>query len=332
VPRRAEWRRASLPGAFLAGALLLLGARAAGQTPEELGRAREEFREALALQTAGDCASALVKFQSVGRVKMTPHVQFNIALCEERLGRLVAALGHYQLALSDAEVLGLDEVADPARRSAAALEARIPRLLVQRGAGAEGAVIELDGAPLGDTLLGQPLPRDPGSHVVSARFGDRVVFEQAFDLLEGAEHAVVVTAERRPPGAGPEPAEREPADVQPQGSTRRTIGYVAGGVGLASLVTAGVFIGLRQSAIGDLDRMCDGHACPPEAQPTIDRGRLYTGIAQGGVLLGVAGVSLGAVLLLGGDDAPASARSGPRLGVAIGGPGTLAGARVVGGF
>src|SRR5262245_42744549 len=65
---------------------------------EDLKRARERFAQAIALQTAGDWAGALALFKEVLAVKPTPQVRFNIALCEEKLGRLVAAMGDYELA------------------------------------------------------------------------------------------------------------------------------------------------------------------------------------------------------------------------------------------
>lgn len=336
APRRSANRTglSSLAvGATLA--LVIAGAprAASAQTSQDLARAREEFGEGLALQTAGDCAGALQKFQDVARVKMTPHVQFNIALCEERLGHLVAALGHYELALSDAEAAHVDEVANPARQNSQSLEPRIPRLVIRRGAGAEGAIIELDGSQVGDAVVGSEIRRDPGSHVVTARFGDRKVFEEAFELPEGSKHEVIVTATREQtplPGATPTAQTRTAAGAPSE--TRRTLGYVAGGVGLASLVTAGVFVALRQSAISDLEAECDGHACPPDAQATIDRGRLYTGIAEGGVLVGVGGIVAAAVLLFGGSQSSNEASDRASIDVSVGTPRALTGAQVLGRF
>lgn len=281
-------------------AAALTSASAHAQTKEDLDRARAEFREGLALQTAGNCAAAIEKFESVGRVKMTPHVQFNLGLCEEKLGRLVAALGHYQLALADAEEKQIEEVTTPSREAIKALESRIPQLTIKRGSGAEGALIELDGAALGDAAIGSPMRRDPGSHLVTARLGDRTIFQQGFDLAEGTTKEIVVASEQ--PVEQPSPASPLPIDTTYPASTertnRRTLGYVAGGIGMAGLVTAGVFLALRQATINDLEGRCRGLSCPPEAQPTIDRGRLYTGIAEGGVVLGALGLATGAVLIV----------------------------------
>src|SRR5687768_4217497 len=97
----ATRRKRGILRAALFTALSTIAVPAAAQDEEALAQARAKFNEAIALQAAGDCARALEKFQAVARIKLTPQVQFNIALCEERLGRLVAALGHYRLALVD---------------------------------------------------------------------------------------------------------------------------------------------------------------------------------------------------------------------------------------
>jgi hypothetical protein len=269
------------------------GARA--QTEAELERARDEFNEAIALQTAGDCAAALQKLKQVARLKPTPQVRFNIALCEERLGKLVAALGNYRISLEESEAAAIDEVAEPARQAITKLEQRVPRLKVVRGPGAESASIRLDGTPLGDAAIGPELRRDPGPHSVAAAVEGRPLFHSNFRLSEGEIRTIVVRAQ-----ASARERETRPVPAESQ-STKRTLGIVAGGVGIASMVLAGVFVFLRQDALDELDARCDGYRCPGSAQPAIDRGRLYTGLAEGAALLGVAGVGLGAVLLLGSD-------------------------------
>ena len=85
---------------------------AAENSAEALKRAREQFGQALALQTAGDWAGALTLLKEVAAVKSTPQVRFNMALCEEKLGKLVAALGDYELAAADARAEKADQVAE----------------------------------------------------------------------------------------------------------------------------------------------------------------------------------------------------------------------------
>ena len=76
------------------------------QTSDELSEARAAFQRGIELEQAKNWGGALKQFRQVGQVKMTPQVRYHIALCEENLGKLVAALGGYELALADAESVG----------------------------------------------------------------------------------------------------------------------------------------------------------------------------------------------------------------------------------
>src|SRR5689334_16529333 len=51
-----------------------------------LDKARAQFQQGLALETAGDWAGALSLFVQVAAVKLTPQVRFHVGLCEEHLG------------------------------------------------------------------------------------------------------------------------------------------------------------------------------------------------------------------------------------------------------
>ena len=75
-----------------------------------IDRARAQFQQGLALETAGDWTGALDLFQQVALVKLTPQVRFHIGLCEEHLGHLVAALGDYELAAHEADEAKVAEV------------------------------------------------------------------------------------------------------------------------------------------------------------------------------------------------------------------------------
>jgi hypothetical protein len=186
--RGLGWRRVRQAG-FAMPLLLALGLQAlpaAAQDAKELARARATFQQATELEQAGNWSAAVQKFREVGHGCMTPQVRFHIALCEDKLGRLVAALGGYELALADAGTVGPDfraEVEGNVNR----LRGRIPKLVIQRGAGAEAAVIELDGVSLGESSVGVDVPQDPGPHAVTAHSPNFQPFEATVSLAEGAK-------------------------------------------------------------------------------------------------------------------------------------------------
>jgi tetratricopeptide (TPR) repeat protein len=262
----------------------------------DVERARELFREGVALMAAENYAGALVKFKEVGRSRMTAQVAFNIAECEEKLGKLVAALGNYRLALAKAQEPGANApaVATNAPDRIAALEKRIAKLTVVRKEEKPNptAKIELDGVELAPAQLGSAIPTDPGERTLRVVSGERALVTRVVKVAEGESLTVTLNVpapvEQGPVGPGPEPT-----------SSVSIPGVVLTVLGGGMLVAGGVFLGLRQGAISDLDEQCGGdRSCPASAEETYDQGRLYTGLAEGFVPTGVAAATVGVVLLV----------------------------------
>src|SRR5690349_18792163 len=138
-------------------------ARAQTPSPADLQRARTQFQHGIELEQAGNWSEAIQQFRDVGVVRMTPQVRFHIAYCEEGLGRLVTALGGYELALAQADQVGPD-FKNEVQNAITVLRARIPKLLIQRGTGADAALVQLDGVDIGASSVGVEVPLDPGPH------------------------------------------------------------------------------------------------------------------------------------------------------------------------
>jgi hypothetical protein len=281
-------------------ALLAVPSTAGAQEPAQetsadaLKRAREQFGQALALQTAGDWAGALTLLKDVAAVKSTPQVRFNMALCEEKLGRLVAALGDYELAAADARAEKADQVAEEVEGRLEALRQRIPKITVKRGRGAETAEVAIDGVSVGDQVIGTPMPTDPGPHTIEAKAPGFKPFRKSLRLAEQQAETVELVLE-------PEPV---PAPGGVGGGVRSSgrspvFGYVIGGIGIASLGASGIFFGLRAGKISDLDKACPNRTCPSsEQQSDIEAGKRYTTIANVTLAVGVAAIAGGVVLVL----------------------------------
>ena len=130
------------------------GVAYAAPTDEDIARAKMRFEEGKTLEDANKWADALAAFHEVAAVKMTPQVRFQIAFCEENLGRWVEALHGYDdaVTLAQADEERAKEVlrAAPERRDA--LHPRVPRIDIElAGPGAEGATqftILIDGVPV----------------------------------------------------------------------------------------------------------------------------------------------------------------------------------------
>jgi hypothetical protein len=278
----------------LACALLGGQAPAFAQDAAELKKARAQFQQATELEQAKNWTAALQAFREVGQVRMTPQVRFHIAVCEEGLGRLVAALGGYELALADADKIGPDFKGE-VEENVTKLRARIPKLVIERGAGANSAAIELDGVAVGDSSVGVEVPLDPGPHAVTAKAPNHKPFDANVTLKEAETTKLELVLEELPPellrtGGGAPTPEKPPSKVVP---------FVIGGVGIASLIGSGVLFGLRQSTLAELEDACgaDGKHCPASKQSRYDDLKFYHYGAEVTLGVGIAAVGTAGALL-----------------------------------
>lgn len=225
---------------------------------DELSNARAKFQQAVEMKHAGNFAHALQLFREVGQVRMTPQVRFHIATCEEKLGKLVAALGGYELALAEAESLG-PEFQQEVEERASSLRSRIPKLIIERGSGAKAAKVELDGIELGTKSLGVEVPIDPGPHTIQAKAPGYSPYLSTLEINEGELERVSLSLEKLTHEDKPAPvaAGSEQAPAAKPIRTTRIIAYVTGGFTIVAGAATFVFWSKRSSALDQMERLCD---------------------------------------------------------------------------
>jgi hypothetical protein len=314
----AKFRR-KLPGRIVIGLCLrsaqlilpiaLTPQSAWAQDKQELSKARAQFQRAIELEQAGNCTTALETFREVGQVRMTPQVRFHIAACEEKLGRLVTALGGYQLAFADADSVGEDFKSE-VDRAVTRLQGAIPKLVIVRSTGAEAAEIQLDGEALGASSVGVPVPLDPGPHSVTAKAPGTLPFHETVTIAENEQKSVAVVLALAPP------LEPQRVGIRADGSlekpNRRLVPYVIGAVGVGSLIGSGVLFALRQSTLSDLEGKCGParNNCPTSAASEVSNLGLYNVTAQLALGVGIVGVGSAVTLLVLQKKSPAAKSTG----------------------
>jgi hypothetical protein len=83
-------------------------------------------------------------------------------------------------------------------------------------------------------------------------------------------------------------------------STKRTVAWIAIGVGAASLVGAGVSLGVRQSALSDAQNACGNTSltnCPSSVHDDVSRGQTASTLFTVLGIVGAVGLTTGIVLL-----------------------------------
>jgi hypothetical protein len=311
----------------------LPNAALAAPTAAEVEKARATFRAGTALEAANDWGNALAKFREVAAVKSSAQVLFHIGRCLEHLGKWTEAVGQYRLA-EDSVEKGKNEVQKEIEAARKALEARMPKLTIRRGIGADSVSIAIDGTPLGAPMIGAEMPVDPGPHTILAMEDGQERFSQKIAVHENESKSLTIDIQTErtavPPTSGPAVAPVVPPSSDDKPTNKggwKTFGYVAGGLGVASLVASGVFLYMRQKTISDLDKVCiDGH-CPPDSKSTEDSGKLYQTVSLVTLGVGVVGLAVGSVLVF-----TSKSESPAKVSVTTAAPGALGGLSVQGSF
>ena len=274
---------------------------AKGPSKKDLEGARKAFMDGLELEASTQWHDARLKFEEVGKVRMTPEVRFHIALCEEHEGLLLESLRDFETAEADAKAEGKTAVMKEAPEHATAIKPRIPKLKLKVPNDVEGVTLTLDGNAV-DPKNEDELPIDPGAHKIEASAEGRLPFSAELTLAEGESKTVTV---KLPTAAAAGPKDEPPAppveEAKPVVIERKTsaLAYVALGVGAVGLIGAGVFYAKRGAIKSDLEGACDADLrCKPDRQDDIDSGRRYTTLTNVFGAVGIVGVGVGVYLLV----------------------------------
>jgi hypothetical protein len=319
--RTAAWSRKAAGALVLGMALAAPTMSFAQATPEELAAARQLFNEGKELEKQKSYEGALEKFKKVAGVKMTPQVRFHIALCEENLGHLVEAINGFELAADEAKRAGstATEVAENAPKRAEGLRERVPTLQLTIAGKVLTSKILLDSAPVAAATIGVATPIDPGDHAVEVQDATgKVTFHKDLKLEERAhEHLEVEVNDVE---AAPVPTETVPIPPPPPPRSRAPV-FIAGGIGVASLITSGIFFGLRAGTISTASAGCKDPVnytgCPdtPAVRDAIASGQTDSTVAA--VTLGVGLAGLGAAGILWFVTNPKKVADPPKAGVTL---------------
>lgn len=284
------------------------------------GDAKVVFSRARELRAHGDCAAAAPLFRraweafpaGLGSLR-------NLAECETTIGHYASArrawldLTRALLAEHDPKYAGWD--AD-ASRAAQELAGKVAVLTVDvrvSDAAGEGPANEasnvtvlLDGERIPLAMLRTPLERDPGRHVVRAQ-GERLAsaVQRTVDVLAGQSESITLAV--RVPAGGratlPTPLDARPAAparADSSGSGFSALGWIAAGAGVLALGAGAVSFGVRQDALGELERSCprfESAPCDPSVAPTVARGHAAATAATVLVVGGTAALAGGIVVL-----------------------------------
>jgi hypothetical protein len=257
-----------------------------------------------------DFRGALDAYQKADAIMGVPTTGIDVARTHLVLGQLIEAWRVAGNVTRFPRKATEPEAFTRARRDAEALiEAVLPRIPTLR--------IVVDGAPPGAsidvTIDGVKVPAEqlqaakkvnPGEHVIRASSNGFAPAAGTTTLTEGQTSTLTLTLAPRtdPPGS----------------SGRSALVYASFGLGGAGLVLGTITGILSLGAVSAAKKTCAANgACPPSAQPDLDRSLTLANISNVGFGAGIAFVGLGVVGLVLTPRSSANAVSAPTAGVAL---------------
>jgi len=276
---------------------------------DDIAKAKKRFEEGKAFEDSEKWSDALAAFNDVAAVKMTPQVRFQIAFCDENLGHLVAAIRGYDEAVSLAQKdeERAKDVLKAAPVRAQALKAKVPHVNLDiTGAGAQKThfAVLIDDAPIDQGSLHAPIELDVGTHAIDLE----TVSSEGKEKKHVADVALAEHQEKTvrievplvdATDVGSEPIKEAPKP-EPEKPGNKIPAIVVGSVGIASLITSAVFLGLRQDTIATVSASCRSadmlSKCSPALKDTADNGRNYTYASVSLALIGVAALGTATAL------------------------------------
>jgi hypothetical protein len=275
------------------------------------------FREGREAMKGEELDVACPKFAESYRLDPALGTLFNLALCEEKRGRLATAWTKFRQFVDMAPTR--DGRASMAWSHIKALEPRLPRLqLMLKGVQTRDALVHLDGVELRGASFGSSIAIDPGSHVVTLTIALQIVRREQFE----AHADRVVRIELAAPG-GPPDSDKPPVrgvalaapDIHRESAaasnTRRSTlpspptnhdrwrndALIAGAIGAAGLITSVIVGSFAFAKKDEVDRHCPDGQCDPTGMQAAAEGRTLIVVADLSLAIGLAGgLSCGAFL------------------------------------
>ncbi len=272
--------------------------------------ARALFNKARSLAKAKKYEQACPKFEEAQRLDPGMGTLFNLADCYENLGKTASAWSAFLEVASAARQAKQAKHEKVARGRAKALEAKLARVRIEvpEKHRVDGLELSRNGEALGRATWGTALPVDPGVQRFEAMAPGKRPWSTEVTSVAGETVQLPVPAlqdapEDAPPGTATDApvsgasAKRDtPKSAADTGSSQRTWGLIATGVGAVGLGVGSVIALGAKGKFDDSEPHCDATGCDPEGvslrDDAVSQGNLATVIGGAGLAVMAGGIIL----------------------------------------
>lgn len=270
--------------------------------------AREQLKIGYTLAEQGKCDEAIPHLAESLRLDPKAITLINLADCEEKVGKLADAMGHWVDARARAQTEGAQKIEEEAEKRAKDLEPRLARLTIVLAATApRDATVERDGIVLGAPSLNIPLPLDPGAHTVVVKARGRPDGTTSITLGEGESKRIEVDVGA---GAAPSGAVGDAPKTSPS-----PLVFVGFGVAAVGAVVGAVTGVVALGAGSDADKACPSGVCAnQQALDDAKAGQTMGTVSTIAFIVAGVGAGVGVYGLLTGSKAK---KSDPSVGVSL---------------
>ena len=309
----------ALAGAALSTEAMAQGSSLEAASEQDKAVASEQYVKGMQAFQAGDAATALEHFNQSYRAVQSPNSHLMVGKALIDLGRHAEAYDELEETAREADqAAALDkkyeQTAQAARDELRALKSELVELTVRVVGATNTTVVRVNGKDHAPSELQQPLMVSPGELEVSRVENGQVVNTESTNPAAGDTLEMTLEApEQGTPAPTASPPASEPSEdtmTKKPFPHRRSMAYVAGGIGAAGLIGFGVFGLLNNAKYSDVKDECSDGICSRDQKRDADRGHTYQTAANVSLIAGVVGAVTCVSLLLTEDaDESASVRS-----------------------
>jgi hypothetical protein len=293
---------------------------AAPAASAQAGDADALFRQGRQAAERGDYDTACARFQESFKADPATGTLLNLGDCEEHRDHLATALRHYQTAMGKLTLN--DDRLSIVNERVTSLRGRAARVFIKLDSRAPSStVVTLDGTQVPPARLAESLTVDAGQHTIVVRADGYADNTFGFDAKDGRTSEVEVApgdksagvTEAPTPPASDEPAPAPaPAAEEAPSSSRKTIGFVIGGIGLAGLAVGGVTGAMAIGKESTRKSNCDASdVCNQTGYDAAQSGKTLAGISTYAFVAGGVGLAAGLFLVLTAPSSPSTSPSPP---------------------
>lgn len=293
---------------------------------DKLTDAEELFRRAKGLMADNKHDEACPLLEESQKLDPQTGTLLNLAICHENIGRLASAWGEFRAVEQQARAANREDRVKLAHDRAEKLEARLTRIkiVVPADARVPGLVVKVDGEIKAEPLW-SGVAVDPGTRTIEASAPGRhgVTLNVEVDG-EGGVVPVTIPKLEDEPALAPAPIGRnvEREEDYAANRSRKTTGFLIGGLGVATVAAGGIFGALAIINDGDAANVCPqpcyaGSHEARAADANTDRALVFANVANVAIPVGLVAAAIGGYMVLtAGPTKTRSARSSlsPRAG------------------